>query len=205
MMLNMENGISYTVEMNLEYALSEISKLADALNLPRNIVDTASLIYRKAVKEHLMRGRSIRGVTAAAVYMSCRQCGLARTLEEIADASNINKKEIGRNYRFLVKELNYLIPPMKCGNYISRLSELLNLDTCVCEVAHKIISMAEKLRLTFGRSPTVTAASSIYIASILTGERKSRKEIAEAAKVSGVIIRYRYKELNKKLLYEITL
>jgi hypothetical protein len=92
---------------------SEITKISNNLNLPKNILETASVIYRKAVKEHLIRGRSIQGVTSAAIYVACRQCGLARTLEEIAQASNINKKEVGRSYRFLIKELNYFIPPLK--------------------------------------------------------------------------------------------
>ncbi|MFW6117214.1 MAG: TFIIB-type zinc ribbon-containing protein, partial [Thermoproteota archaeon] len=76
--------VSNATERNLAYALSEISKIANNLNLPRNILETASVIYRKAVKNKLIRGRSIQGVTAAAIYLSCRQCKLPRTLEEIA-------------------------------------------------------------------------------------------------------------------------
>ena len=110
--------VSDATERNLAYALSEISKIANALNLPKNIVETASLIYRKAVKERLILGRSIQGVTAAAVYLACRQCGLPRTLEEIASASTVSKKEVGRSYRFLVKELDFFVPPLKPTQYI---------------------------------------------------------------------------------------
>ncbi|MFQ6086574.1 MAG: TFIIB-type zinc ribbon-containing protein, partial [Candidatus Bathyarchaeia archaeon] len=67
--------VSDATERNLAFALSEISKIANALNLPKNILETASVIYRRAVKERLIRGRSIQGVTAAAVYVACRQCG----------------------------------------------------------------------------------------------------------------------------------
>jgi len=91
--------VSNATERNLAFALSEISKITNALNLPKNILETASVIYRKAVKERLIRGRSIQGVTAAAIYVACRQCGLARTLEEVAQSSNISKKEVGRSYR----------------------------------------------------------------------------------------------------------
>jgi len=197
--------VSDATERNLAYALSEISKVANALNLPKNIVETASLIYRKAVKEHLIRGRSIQGVTVAAIYMSCRQCGLARTLDEIARAANINKKEVGRSYRFLVKELNYFIPPVKPGNYISKLSNRLTMEGKAEEIAHRIISMARKLKLTSGRGPTGIAAAASYIASVLTGERRTQREIAEIAQVTEVTIRNRYKELVEKLLFEITL
>ena len=107
--------ISDATERNLAFALSEISKITNNLNLPRNVLETASVIYRKAVKEHLIRGRSIQGVTAAAIYVACRQCGVARTLEDISQASPMDKKEVGRSYRFLIKELHYFIKPVKPG------------------------------------------------------------------------------------------
>jgi len=197
--------VSDATERNLAFALSEISKIANSLNLPKNILETASVIYRKAVKEHLIRGRSIQGVTSAAIYVACRQCGLARTLEEIAHASNINKKEVGRSYRFLIKELNYFIPPLKPSQYITKFSNQLTMQGKVEEIAHKILSTARDLKLTSGRGPTGIAAAASYIASVLTGERKTQREIAEIAQVTEVTIRNRYKELVERLMFEITL
>jgi transcription initiation factor TFIIB len=197
--------VSDATERNLAFALSEISKIANSLNLPKNILETASVIYRKAVKEHLIRGRSIQGVTSAAIYVACRQCGLARTLEEIAHASNINKKEVGRSYRFLIKELNYFIPPLKPSQYITKFSNQLTMQGKVEEIAHKILATARDLKLTSGRGPTGIAAAASYIASVLTGERKTQREIAEIAQVTEVTIRNRYKELVERLMFEITL
>ncbi|RLI46484.1 transcription initiation factor IIB [Candidatus Bathyarchaeota archaeon] len=197
--------VSDATERNLAFALSEISKIANTLNLPKNILETASVIYRKAVKERLIRGRSIQGVTAAAIYVACRQCGLARTLEEIAQASNINKKEVGRSYRFLVKELDYFIPPLKPSQYITKFSNQLTMQGMVEEIAHKILNTARELKLTSGRGPTGIAAAASYIASVLTGERKTQREIAEIAQVTEVTIRNRYKELVERLLFVISL
>jgi len=197
--------VSDATERNLAFALSEISKIANNLSLPKNIVETASVIYRKAVKERLIRGRSIQGVTAAAIYVACRQCGLARTLEEIAQASNIHKKEVGRSYRFLVKELDYFIPPLKPSQYIAKFSNQLTIQGKVEEIAHKILGAAKELKLTSGRGPTGIAAAASYIASVLTGERKTQREIAEIAQVTEVTIRNRYKELVDRLLFVISL
>jgi transcription initiation factor TFIIB len=197
--------VSDATERNLAFALSEISKIANNLNLPKNILETASVIYRKAVKEHLIRGRSIQGVTSAALYVACRQCGLARTLEEIAQASHINKKEVGRSYRFLIKELNYFIPPVKPSQYITKFSNQLAMQGKVEEIGHKILSTARDLKLTSGRGPTGIAAAASYISSVLTGERKTQREIAEIAQVTEVTIRNRYKELVDRIMFEITL
>jgi len=197
--------VSDATERNLAFALSEISKIANSLSLPKNILETASVIYRKAVKERLIRGRSIQGVTAAAIYVACRQCGLARTLDEIAQASNINKKEVGRSYRFLVKELDYFIPPLKPSQYVTKFSNQLTMQGKVEEIAHKILTAAKDLKLTSGRGPTGIAAAASYIASVLTGERKTQREIAEIAQVTEVTIRNRYKELVERLQFLISL
>jgi transcription initiation factor TFIIB len=197
--------VSDATERNLAFALSEITKIANNLNLPKSILETASVIYRKAVKERLIRGRSIQGVTAAAIYLSCRQCGLARTLEEIAQASSVNKKEVGRSYRFLIKELNYSIPPLKPSQYITKFSNQLTMQGKVEEIAHKILGAAKELKLTSGRGPTGIAAAASYIASVLTGERKTQREIAEIAQVTEVTIRNRYKELVERLMFHMTI
>lgn len=197
--------VSDATERNLAFALSEISKIANNLNLPKNILETASVIYRKAVKERLIRGRSIQGVTAAAIYVACRQCGVARTLDEIAQASTVNKKEVGRSYRFLIKELNYFIPPLKPSQYITKFSNQLTMQGKVEEIAHKILATAKELKLTSGRGPTGIAAAASYIASVLTGERKTQREIAEIAQVTEVTIRNRYKELVERLQFVIYL
>lgn len=197
--------VSDATERNIAFALSEISKISNGLSLPKNIVETASVIYRKAVKERLIRGRSIQGVTAASIYVACRKCGLPRTLEEIAQASNLNKKEVGRSYRFLIKELNYFIPPLKPSQCITKFSNQLTMPGIVEEIAHKILSTAKELKLTSGRGPTGIAAAASYIASVLTGERKTQREIAEIAQVTEVTIRNRYKELVERLAFEIKL
>ncbi len=197
--------VSDATERNLAFALSEISKIANNLNLPRNILETASVIYRKAVKARLIRGRSIQGVTAAAIYVACRQCGVARTLDDIAQASTVNKKEVGRSYRFLLKQLNYFIKPVKPGQYITKFCNQLTMTGKVEEIAHKILFAAKELKLTSGRGPTGIAAAASYIASALTGERRTQREIAEIAQVTEVTIRNRYKELVERLQFIIYL
>ena len=152
-----------------------------------------------------VRGRSIQGVTAAAIYVACRQCGVARTLEDISQASPVNKKEVARNYRLLVKKLDYFIKPVKPGQYITKFCNQLTMQGKVEEIAHQILFAATELKLTSGRGPTGIAAAVSYIASVITGERKTQREIAEIAQVTEVTIRNRYKELVERLQFIIYL
>ncbi|MEM1586373.1 MAG: transcription initiation factor IIB [Candidatus Bathyarchaeia archaeon] len=197
--------VSDATERNLAFALSEITKIASVLSLPKNIFETSSIIYRKAVKKRLIRGRSIQGICAATVYIACRQCGLPRALDEIAGAANISKREVGRCYRFLIKELDISLPPLKANQYISKFSNQLALQGKVEEIANKILLVASGLRLTSGRGPMGIAAAASYIASVLIGEKRTQREVAEIANVTEVTIRNRYKELTDHLLFIVEL
>jgi len=190
--------VSDATERNLAFALSELSKITSLLNLPKNILETASVIYRRAVKKRLIRGRSIQGVTAAAIYMACRQCGVARTLDEIAEFT-VNRKEIGRSYRFMIKELGTVVPQSLPSYYINRFSNQLGLTGRIETIAIQVLNAAKNMQLTSGRGPLGIAAAATYIASTLANERRTQREIAEQANVTEVTIRNRYKELIENL------
>jgi len=191
--------VSGATERNLAFALSELTKVTYKLNLPRNVLETAAVLYRRIVRQRLIRGRSIQGVAAASVYMACRQCNVIRTLEEVAGAAHISKKEGGRNYRFLLRRLQTRVPPFNPKNYVSKFVNQLNLSGDAESIALKILDLATELKLTSGRGPGGIAAAATYIASLLTDERRTQGEIARGAHVTEVTIRNRYKELTQKL------
>ena len=197
--------ISNATERNLAFALSELDRMASALGLPKSVRETAAVVYRKAVDKNLIRGRSIEGVVAAALYAACRQAGVPRTLDEIATYSRVDRKEIGRTYRFIARELGLKLMPTSPSDYVPRFCAALSLSGDVQKKAIEIIKKAEEKELTSGRGPTGVAAAAIYIASILGGERRTQREVAEVAGVTEVTIRNRYKELAEKLGIEIIL
>jgi transcription initiation factor TFIIB len=191
--------LSDASDRNLAFALAELSKMSTSLNIPRHILETASVIYRRALKLHLIRGRSIQGMVAAAIYMACRQCGVARTLDEISRVSLLSKKEIGRSYRFMVKELGEFVPPITPLHYVSRFSNQLGIQGKTERLAAHIIKIATEMGLTSGRGPTGIAAAALYVASILNGGRLTQRELAEVANVTEVTVRNRYASLLKHL------
>jgi len=195
--------ISDGAERNLAIALSSLDRMSSMLTLPRNIRETAAMIYRKAARQKLTRGRTIEGITAAVLYAACRQCNVPRTLEEISRVSQIKKKEVGRNYRNISRKLNLKLLPTVPQDYISRFCSQLNLSSDTQIKAVEILKKALNKELTSGRGPTGMAAAAIYIASVLCGERRTQREIADVAGVTEVTIRNRYKELAYKLDIEI--
>ncbi|ALM74949.1 transcription initiation factor IIB [Thermococcus barophilus] len=197
--------VSDAAERNLAFALSELDRMASQLGLPRNIKEMAAALYRKAVMERLIRGRSIEGVTAACLYAACRMAKVPRTLDEIEEVARVDKKEIGRSYRFIARELHLRLTPTSPIDYVSRFADQLGLSERTKNRAVKILQKAIKLGLTSGRGPMGVAAAALYIASVLEGEKKTQREVAEVAHVTEVTVRNRYKELVERLNIRLSL
>jgi len=187
--------VSNAAERNLATALSEMEKMASSMGLPRNVRETAATIYRWALDKNLIRGRSIEGVVSAALYAACRQCNVPRTLDEIASFSRISRKEIGRTYRFVSRELQLKLVPTSPQDYISRFCSELRLSNKTEVKAREILQRADELELTSGRGPTGIAAASIYIATILCNERRTQREVADVSGITEVTVRNRYKDV----------
>jgi len=197
--------ISGATERTLAIALSGLDRLASSMSLPRTVRETAAMIFRKAALKKLVRGRSIEGVTAASLYAACRQCNVPRTLDEISNTARISRKEIGRTYRYISRELELKLMPTSPQDYISRFCSVLKLSADVKAKTLEILHEATNRELTSGRGPTGIAAASLYIASVLCGERRTQREVAEVAGVTEVTIRNRYKELAEKMDIDIIL
>lgn len=196
-------SVSSSMQRNLSIALTELRRVASYLNIPDSLVEAAALLYRKTVEKGLIRGRLIEAVVAAILYTVCRTYHVPRTLNEMAEASGLTKKEIGRTYRFLVRELKLEIPLTNPIHYIPRFAAELNLSGEVQEKGRKIIKQAIDQGLISGRGPTGVAAAAVYIAGLLKGERRTQKEVANVAGVTEVTIRNRYRELKKELGIEV--
>jgi len=191
--------ISTAIERNLKLALAELKRVSSYLKLPKSVEEEAAMIYTQAVQRGLVRGRSMESVVAGALYAACRRHEVPRTLDELSEASGIEKKEIGRTYRFVTRELGISILPSNPADYIARFASSLKLTAESQSRAVEILEMAQKAELTSGRGPTGIAAAALYVAALLHGEKRTQREVADVAGVTEVTIRNRYKELLDKL------
>ncbi len=191
--------ISTAIERNLKLALAELKRVASYLKLPKSVEEESARIYTMAVQRGLVRGRSMESVVAGALYAACRRHEVPRTLDELSEASGIDKKEIGRTYRFVTRELGIRILPSNPVDYIARFSSALRLSAETQSKAVEILEQAQQSELTSGRGPTGIAAASLYVAALINNEKRTQREVADIAGVTEVTIRNRYKELLKKL------
>ncbi|GGN90557.1 MULTISPECIES: transcription initiation factor IIB [Haloarcula] len=182
-------------ERNLKQALGEIDRMASALGLPQNVRETASVIYRRALDEDLLPGRSIEGVATSALYASARMAGSPRSLDEMAVVSRVDKMELTRTYRYIVRELNLEVKPADPEQYLPRFVSDLGLSDETERQARELIERARKAGILSGKSPVGLAAAAVYAAALLTNEKVTQSEVGDVANISEVTIRNRYKEL----------
>jgi transcription initiation factor TFIIB len=108
---------------NLMQAMNELQMLSEKLHVSSSIKELAAVIYRKALDEDLTRGRTIAGITAAALYVACRFTETPKTLNDIVKVSARNRGEVSRAYRLLVRILKIEMPSHDPLNYVSRIAE----------------------------------------------------------------------------------
>jgi transcription initiation factor TFIIB len=188
-----------STDRNLRNAFIRLAMLKDKLGLSDSIVEKAAYIYRKAQDRQLVRGRTISGVLAAAIYIACREMGISRTLKDVAVFSNVRPKELAKSYRLLCLELDLKIPivdPIKC---IAKVANKANLSEKTKRQAAEIMDNVTKREASLGKNPMGLAASVLYISSLKNGENVTQYHLSNAAGVTEVTLRNRYKDLMNRL------
>jgi transcription initiation factor TFIIB len=182
-------------ERNLKQALGEIDRMASALGLPDDVRETASVIYRRALDEDMLPGRSIEGIATGSLYAAARQVGTPRTIDEFAEVTRVEEMEFKRAYRYLVRELGLEVQPADPESYVGRFVSELDLSDEVEFRARELLSTAKQRALHSGKNPVGLAAAAVYAAGLLTNEKVTQAEVGDVADVSEVTIRNRYQEL----------
>jgi transcription initiation factor TFIIB len=190
-----------SADRNFMKAFEQLDRLKEKLALSDTIVEKTAYIYRKVQERGLIRGRTIDGVLAAAVYISCRETGTPRTIKDIAITSNTKEKDVAKCYRLVVFEFGIKIPvvdPMKC---VAKVANKLSLTEKTRHLAVNLMEEAVEKKISAGKDPMGFAASVIYASCIKTGEDISQINMAKAGGITEVTIRNRFKDLSRNLRF----
>jgi transcription initiation factor TFIIB len=187
--------VNASADRNLRQALSELSRLKDKLALSDAVIEKAAYIYRKALDKGLVKGRSISALIASALYAACRDTETPRTLKDVSDAGNIKKKDIARCYRLIHQELELKMPVVNPVQCVARIASKIGISEKTKRNATKILTTAQEHEESAGKDPMALAAAALYMSCVKNGENITQRDIAEAANVTEVTIRNRYKGL----------
>ena len=187
--------VNASSDKNLRQALSELATLKDKLSLSDSVIEKAAYIYRKALEKGLVKGRSISALIASALYAACRDTETPRTLKDVADAGNIKKKDIARCYRLLHRELELKMPVVDPTQCVAKIASKLQISEKTKRYGIKVLREAQEHEESAGKDPMGLAAAALYLSCVKNGEDRTQRDIAEAANVTEVTIRNRYKGL----------
>ena len=184
---------------NLLIATTELKRIATNLNMPDHVKQEAIRLYKIAFKKKLLRGRSINGMVAAALYYACKLKRVPRTFQEILDETKETPRNVRRCYRSLVRDLKLKLPVTNPASLIPKYIADLGLDNEIERLSMDLVKEYRKRVPTSGKDPKGICAGAIYLANRLKNKQMTQKEIAEEIGVTEVTLRSRYKELTKSL------
>ena len=205
--------VSSSRERRLSNILGRISEICQNCSLPKNVIETASMIYRSLDGKNIqVKGKSVDSISAAVVYMACKQCDVIRSLDEIlrevCHASKVKSKTklASRYYRMLVMELGTNTAPIvTMDKYISKIANMTKTDTRVERLSLEIAEKTKDRNIADGKAPNGIAAAYLYIASILLGQNIIQRDVSSVSGVTEVTIRNRCKEILSAFKLKVTL
>ena len=204
--------ISSPRERRLANVLSKMGETCDGLNLSKNVLETASMIYRNLDGHVDVKGKSVASITVATIYMACKQCDVVRSLEEICKGICAPKdvksktKLAARYYRTMVMEMGQLSAPVvTMGKYISKIANMTQTEVRVERLALEIAEKTKDSNIADGKAPNGIAAAYLYVASVLLGQNVLQRDVSSIAGVTEVTIRNRCKEILTYYKLKITL
>ena len=190
-------------ERRLTNVLGKITETCESCSLSKNVVETASKIYRSLDGKNIeVKGKSVISITVAVVYLACKQCDVVRSLEEICKQVCLKKdvkaksKLAAKYYRNLVLEMGQEITPVvTMGKYISKIANLTKTDVRVERLALEIAEKSQVRGITDGKAPNGIASAYMYIGSILLGQTVLQRDVSTVSGITEVTIRNRVKEI----------
>ena len=205
--------VSSSRDRRLSNVLGKILEVSQNCSLPKNVVETASKIYRSLDgKDIQVKGKSVLSISAAVIYLACKQCAVIRSLEEIIQGTTTMKeakaktKLASRYYRTLVMELGTVTAPvLTMDKYISKIANMTNTDTRVERLALEIAEKTKNRSITDGKAPNGIAAAYLYVSSILLGQSILQRDVSSVSGVTEVTIRNRCKEILSNSKLKLTL
>lgn len=194
--------VSSPRERRLSNVLGKIGDTCKALNLSKNVLETSSMVYRNLDGKMDVKGKSVASITAATIFMACKQCDVVRSLNEICAGIGTVKdlkaktKLAAKYYRTMVMELGASSTPVvTMDKYISKIANLSKTDVRVERLALEIFEKTRNRNLADGKAPNGIAAAYLYVASILLGQNVLQRDVSSVAGVTEVTIRNRCKEI----------
>ncbi|GAA5876519.1 hypothetical protein JCM16303_003566 [Sporobolomyces ruberrimus] len=191
-----QNG---TPGRDLHSAYQQISTMCETISLPKSIIDTTKMLFKRCDEEKLLKGKKIEAIIGACIFVACKQGRVARTFKELMALTGVDKKQITDCFKVIQKSFETMTPHSAPSTdldslitrYCNHLGLSVPLQRACALTGNKVVEEG----ILAGRSPITIASSCILFVTTLFGSRVDPKKIAEVSGVQDSTIRTAYRLL----------
>lgn len=158
----------------LFHAYAELDHIGKTiLKLPENVMYAAKIKYRAFNEAVLTRGAVRSGIKANCIFQACREFGVARTTQEIANAFGIPSRDLSRTFDMYQEKVPETVvhittPADLVGRFFNSLTGIPDAERgrLKMKIVAKCKSLEDKVEL-MGRTPKAIACA--VMATLLKG------------------------------------
>lgn len=183
--------------------LQILKKIIADLSLPDMVAEEAGRLVSKAREQDHVQGRNKKVITASIVYLVARDAGVPRTVEETAKSIDVKKRVLGKNYRYIAREMDLGIKPINSLKLIPKYSNDLGVSGETQAEIRDVVKKCRDLRITMGRKPDSVVSGAMYYVSDRDDLGITQREIAQACGVTTVTIRQVSQDIDSEIGGEI--
>ncbi len=184
-------------------AFTLLDGLKAKLALSDVVVEQTAYLFRKIALKRILAGRSTVGMICATVYIACRLTGTPRTIQDVALAGNVRKKQLQSIYRFLLQELEIYPQSYGPNEFVTRISNEVGVSEKTKRLTLEILTKSVTCGIATSKNPMAMAAAALYVASLQNKEKISQVRISRVSGISSVTIRDRSNEIRNNLRCDV--
>jgi len=185
---------------NLKIVIDLLNRLRDKLSLTSVCIEEASVYYKKALGKSLIKGRSIKEMIVACVYLVCKKTNIPRTLAEISQIVEADEIFAARCYRLLMRELKITHVQFKPTIFIRKIADEANISERTARESIDLLLAIQNENVFSGKNSLSIAAAILYITCRKHRQKISQARIASAANINIMTLRKRLSEVRNVII-----
>ncbi len=185
---------------NLKIVIDLLHRIKDKLSLTSVSIEDSLLYYKKALEKGLIKGRSIKEMIVACVYVVCKGSNIPRTLSEISQIVEADEIFAARCYRILMRELKISHLEFKPSIFIRKIADEANIGERAVRESIDMLLAIQNESIFSGKNSLSIAAAILYIMCRRHGQKISQARIASAANINIMTLRKRLSEVRNVII-----
>lgn len=188
-------------------ALRGLNDLVRQVKPPKSVAETAAGILRNVSKNLNVKEQTLRKIIVASLYLAFRVCGMPRPARVFAKEVGVKESDLWegvRKIREVYGEVKISPEAFEPRYYVNYIANQLKLPSEAAALASEILSNVKDAQIS-GKSPASLAAAAVYLAGILTNNRRNQLEVGSVIGQTDVAVRNSYDTLIKLLDIEVVI